>query len=566
MGRSQRRAWARLLGAAVLASLLAAPALLGARALVEGTHRQGGFSPAESLAWSAPPVVFLDAVLPRFFGDPHSFSQAGYWGQALFTDGYPYLMSLYLGLPLLLLAVCAGPWQRGLWLLAALGVLWSLGSHGPMAPALLFLMRSSRVPVKMFLLAALPLSLLAGRGLDRGAKGEGPHRAVWTLVPGGLLLAASLLLRHWPGLPARLFGGVVSDLRTWQADLVVRTAWPGAFLVSGALATGVALTRWAGPRVAPLGGILIALDLLIVNTPLNPQTERSFYALREPVQALVRDAEALGRHRWFSMGAADTPGLHWSSAAALSNSDVALYAVDRQALLPRTQVLEGLEGAFDEDRVGWAPEGSTLAPEQRNPLRFRDIYRRLRLANVRWVMSFLPLPDDLATIRGQAALAEVVDPLRLFELADPLPRVFWVPRAEVISERAQLQRRLDDPRFDPRGVVLLDSPPEPPAVAPDGPVGSPAVVSYELLDPHTVRLRSSSPPGYLVVLDGYHREWRAYDDAGAVALLRADGRYRAVPTPGGERTFILRYEPRWRRPALALCLGGLLGLAALAVL
>jgi hypothetical protein len=39
-------------------------------------------------------------------------------------------------------------------------------------------------------------------------------------------------------------------------------------------------------------------------------------------------------------------------------------------------------------------------------------------------------------------------------------------------------------------------------------------------------------------------------------VLRAAGRYRAVPTPGGERQITLRYRPRWRAPALALAAFG----------
>jgi hypothetical protein len=89
-------------------------------------------------------------------------------------------------------------------------------------------------------------------------------------------------------------------------------------------------------------------------------------------------------------------------------------------------------------------------------------------------------------------------------------------------------------------------------------------VRYELVDPHTVRVWASTPPGLIVVLDGYHPDWTAEDRSGPVPLLRADGRYRAIVTPGGERVFTLRYRPRWRMPALLLAGGGLLGLLVLA--
>ena len=99
-------------------------ALLGARALIEGTQRAAGFAPRDALAWSASPMVLLDALLPRFFGDVHTFSDLGYWGQPFFPDGYPYILSLYLGPCVLLLAALAGrraPAPR-LWVLVAIGV------------------------------------------------------------------------------------------------------------------------------------------------------------------------------------------------------------------------------------------------------------------------------------------------------------------------------------------------------------------------------------------------------------------------------------------------------------
>jgi len=89
-------------------------------------------------------------------------------------------------------------------------------------------------------------------------------------------------------------------------------------------------------------------------------------------------------------------------------------------------------------------------------------------------------------------------------------------------------------------------------------------VTYRLVDPHTVRLDARTPPGFLVVLDGHHPDWVAEDESGPVPVLRAQGRYRALPTPGGERHVTLRYRPRWRGSALALA--ALSGLAVTALL
>ena len=208
--RPTRRAYGWLLVAGALAALLSAPALLGVRALVEGTARAAGFSPDVSLGWSTTPVVLLDMLLPRFFGNVHSPTDEGFWGQPFFTSGYPYLLSLYLGPAVLLLAFRAGRGASRLWLAAALGVLLSLGSHGPLGPLVLVVMHSFRTPAKFLFVATLALALLAGRGLDRSVR-PGARGSPLALLPGAALLLAGLLLFRDPRLPARLFAGLVPD-------------------------------------------------------------------------------------------------------------------------------------------------------------------------------------------------------------------------------------------------------------------------------------------------------------------------------------------------------------------
>jgi hypothetical protein len=316
---------------------------------------------------------------------------------------------------------------------------------------------------------------------------------------------------------------------------VIALGWPLNFGVTGALGLGAGLALGRGGRLLALAGLLALLDLLRVNGELNPSAEKAFYDLRPPVAQAVAATRSDGLFRWFSYGVAHSPPLHWNPAVALRNSDVWLFYFDRQALMPRTQVLDGLEGAFDIDRQGLAPEGATLTVAEASPTLFREHYHRLRLANVRWVLSFHPLPDDLVSLRDEIRFDEVQEPLRLYDLRDPLPRAFFVPRLD-----------------------------EPPGV--EGRPGEAAGsrVAYERIDPHTVVLRAMTPPGFVVVLDGYHPDWRAEDRSGPVPLRAALGRYQAIPTRGGETVVTLRYQPAWRAPALLLsALGGLavLGLA-----
>ncbi len=559
--RPGRRAVLSAAAALALAACLAAPALLGAWALLAGTARGAGFPAAERLGFSAPLPVLLEAVWPRFLGDTHTFTDVGYWGQPFFPSGSPFFLSLYLGPVVFLLALGARRGARRLWALAGLGVLLALGGHGPLGLAPWPFPGFLRHPVKLFLLATLAVALLAGLGLERARAGPGRLRR-WAWVPGLALLAAALVARLAPGALAAGLSLVIPAAGGPQAGEVIRGQWPLAMASTGALALGAGLAVLAGPRLAAVAGLLAIVDLLVVNGGLNPSADGTFFTLRPEVREAVERARAEGRYRWFSYGIAGSPGLRWDPAIVRRDSDVWLFYLDRQSLLPRTHVLDGLEGAFDVDRMGLAPAASTLGVAEARTALFPEHYRRLRLAGVRWVLGFDALPEDLVRLRASLPLPGLVEPLRLHELRDPLPRAFWVGEAEVEPDPARRARRLEDARFDPRRAVLLDTAPPPLPSAPGGP-GYEARVSYRLIDPHTVSLEARTPPGFLVVLDGHHPDWVAEDESGPVSVLRAQGRYRALPTAGGERHITLRYRPRWR--ASALTLAGLGALAAMAL-
>jgi hypothetical protein len=494
-------------------------------------------------------------VLPRFFGDVHTFSERGYWGQPFFPDGFPYLLTLYLGPGLLWLALRSSPGgeKARLLTLCVLGVLLALGSRGPLEWVLAPLMRHFRAPPKFLFTSTLALCLLAARGLDRARRG-GWRPSWWAVVPAASLAGLYPLLKAVPELPGRLLGASWPAILDPRAQLVIARDWPAAFGTAGALLVGAVLAL-RSQATAPLAGLLLGLDLLIANGSVNLTATPDFYELRPSVGELVARGRAEGTYRWFAYGAAQVQGLRWAPEVAARNADVSLYYVERQSLLPRTQVLDALDGAFDEDRVGWAPRGSTLGVGERVPALFRDHKPLLRLANVRFVVSFRPLPADLVRLRGEARLAEVLEPLRVYELLDPLPRAFRVDRFAAVPEAGERERLLRAADFDPRSVVLLEAPPPAPPAAPGSRLGgAPATlvdVTHERLDPHTVRLRVPGPPGLVVVAEGYHADWRADANGERRAVLRANGRYWAIPSAGGGETLTVRFLPAWRPWALA---------------
>jgi hypothetical protein len=540
-----------LLLAGVLTLLLCAPLMAGAAAFLAGTARAQGMPPSAMLVWSAPPPVLLEAVLPRFLGDVHTYTDRGFWGQSFFPYGYPYFLSLYLGPAVLLLASRSR--SRRLWVLAVLGAVLSLGEYGPLRLLLLFpeLHLPFRNPVKFFFLTAFAASLMAAEGVEAAPPGR--RRVVW-LAPGLVLLAWAAIQQRWPGATAAVLGSLIPPLHEPRALEVAHLIWPAAFLVSGTLALGSALALLAGRRWMPLAVICAGLDLAATNGSLNPSSDASFFDLEAPTAGLVRaadnrDPERVGR--WLAYGVTGLSVQSGHPAVLARNRDVSFFHFVRQTLLPRTHVLDGLEAVGEEDRIGFQPPGAPLTAAERNPTLYRRIPPRVRLAGVRWLLGFAPLREDLVEPVGVARLPELAPPLRLYAVRDALPRAFWVPGYQVVPDLAAMIARAAAGDFDPRSVALVDAPPDVPAGA-----AGPSQVTYERRGPHEVVVRVSSPPGIVVILDGYHDGWRAEADGRPVRLLRANGRYRALVTPGGDRHFRLRYQPAGIRESLAMALLG----------
>ena len=200
----------RLALAGALAFLLAAPAVLGVRWLVSGTSRELGFNLEQALDFSLHPVVLAETILPRLLGDPHAFSDHDFWGRAYFPTDYPYLVTLYLGLPVLLVASQARA-RRRLWLLAAVGAVLALGRYGPLGLLPADLMLPVRGPQKLAFLLHFSLALLAGLGLEHSlGAGRGSLRRWLPLaLPGAALVAAGGAAALAPGALRDLLGGVI---------------------------------------------------------------------------------------------------------------------------------------------------------------------------------------------------------------------------------------------------------------------------------------------------------------------------------------------------------------------
>ncbi|MCX7886412.1 MAG: YfhO family protein [Verrucomicrobiae bacterium] len=172
----------------------------------------------------------------------------------------------------------------------------------------------------------------------------------------------------------------------------------------------------------------------------------------------------------------------------------------------------------------------------------------LDMQNVRylWVLSEEGLPADRFERVAEA------DGYTLYRNRTCLPRAWWVPRAEVITDRSRLLQRMLAEDFDPKKVVLLEEPPPFAGASNDG-GASVKITRYTPLQVE-VRVRSDDD-GWLVLSDTWEKGWRAYVDGRQVRLYRANWVLRAVFVPRGARVVRFEFAPKEFQAGAALSLG-----------
>jgi uncharacterized membrane protein YfhO len=94
--------------------------------------------------------------------------------------------------------------------------------------------------------------------------------------------------------------------------------------------------------------------------------------------------------------------------------------------------------------------------------------------------------------------------------------------------------------FDPRRELILD-PPAPVSGGRPGFRGESRIVERRA---DRIRLEvEADGPGYVDVVEGYDKGWKAEVDGRPAPLLRANLLFRAVPIPAGRHGVELRYRP-----------------------
>jgi hypothetical protein len=499
-------------------------------------------------------------------------------GAALLDEGMPFLRSLYLGGPALglVLAALLGPPRRGRRFLALLGagsLLFALGRHTPVYAALVMVfppLRSLRYPSKAAVLVALSGALLAGMGVEAWRDAAGARRRRWLLgialpmaIVAVLLAAASRAAADPPGWLADLL--LAEDVlhRTWRDSLAgpatsLRLA--AAFSAAAALVCvlRVVRARWRSGLAATVV-VLAMADLWAAGHGLNRTAPRTFYRFRPSAIDAVeqRDFSRLFVRSYPEsrplLGVENPYKIAGYPEELSLDAGRALGA--RLALMPPVGAAWGLFASYEPDLLGLFPNPLAETVSRAGQAEGTPAYRRyLELGAVTHLLAL-----DEHGVEGLTLLrtlpSPLVLPLRLFRVPEALSRTYVVGAAQVADGEAA-HRILEDPAFDPRHGVVLDS--GAPAEEPPRFTGESRILE---LRADRVRLEANaSGPGFVVLVDTFDPGWRARVDGDEVPLLRANRVFRAVALPAGRHTVDLVYRPRSVLIGFALSAATLVGL------
>lgn len=567
-----RRSVPRLLAVAVLASSLAAVQLVPTLHRVAGTARAAGLSAADATRWSMPPARLVDFVLPRFWGDSMRDEEGLWFGWGLHDRDFPFVVSLYSGLLLTVLAAAALlRWRipyRGAWAWTTVaGLLLALGRHNPLWEPLrraVPLLAIVRFPERFALLTAAVVPLAGALGWQHliEARQRGEHRTLWPAAAMAGLVAAvaaglASALAWQPELGEgfiRRHSGQPPSPRTLvlALDFLRREA-----LVALLLAAAVTLllaglgSRRLSPRAAGLAAMaLLAGDLWWYGRGLEPTLPAGSILTPPPAVAAVRGAGG----RLFSAASADQrPELGLRQGPPGFQQ---LWA-RQQRLDPYVGTLWGIEYALHADYdlmlTRWGRHGLSLlevAWPQRDPVD--------RLLGA-WDVGALVLRRDPRELVGELRRTHRPPlPYRVVPEPQRLPRFRFVRSLSDAENEAAASAALS-------GLDLASSDLCIGASVPAGDYSEAAVLAATQAQRVNVRYRAVGR-AFLVAAITYDEGWDGtLEDGSAVPLCPTSLGQIGAALPAGEHVLSLTYRDPWVRVGAGISAITVLGAALVAL-
>ena len=377
----------------------------------------------------------------------------------------------------------------------------------------------------------LPCALLAGLA------GWCVYRSVELPEPVATQLAATLERGGTVGGGVSDVSQVLTIQRTFSRHYALAAGWCG---VGAAAWLFLALGSARAPRVAPVLGCLVLVELLGFARGLNPNADPALYYPEIPVLAELARAPP-GR----ILGMACLP--------PKLNESHGLRDIRGYDGVDPARLMDLLDLAADENSAP-VPYALTQFYEARGriaPPREVELSPVLDMLNVRYlVIRGTPPPEY------EPLLAE--QDYWVLENEAALPRVFVPRRTEFSPDAKKTLRRLGSRRFDPLAVAFLE---DRIALPDQGEVRGEARIVEEL--PRRLEIEAEmETPGLVVLSDLWDAGWHASVDGRSVPVLRVNHALRGVVVPSGRSTIVYHYQPAGLTWGLRASLIGLVAILA----
>jgi hypothetical protein len=553
---SYREAGLRLVLAGALAALLAGIQLGPSWAVfLESERRQPAFFQEQALAWSTHPLRLATLIAGPIGESGHVTDPERY-------IGYFWAESLYLGVPVVGLAILGSWWRRDLHVLTLLGclaVLFSLGRHGGLYEVFsqfMPLWSAFRYPEKFMGLVSFAAAMLAGAGLDALRNGHG-RAAPWLLAAvfcaglGAALPAEAV--RNWATVSLDLPAAAVRDIVPSVAQACLFSALASTGMGIGILAIRSSTFRREFLLAIPLA--LIVLDLSRANLGAYHTAPAETAAFTPPLVEALRAQEGSLDPGRFRLVTLEEPRLTIPERLAQAFGHYAAVIVARRQALDALHSAEFRIESAKGYLTGYKTELAALFKLKMGPAAAARY-------NVRY---YIGSRDRLNNpLVARAAVAELPDyDLILFRNPVPAqPRAYLSrhpERRDSPIDLAALLRRHDFLNGEADVIETADT--RLPGPSQDG------TARIERYAPEEVRVRVlATQPAVLILLDAYEKGWTATLESGAeIPILRANVLVRAVIVPAGAHEVTFFYEtPLLKAGAWASMAGVLLCLGLIA--
>ena len=562
----------RIVLVGLLAALLAGVQLGPAWAIFVNSERvHPTLFQQEAFGWSTHPFRLLTVFTAPIGQNALPAKADGFFYSGLLEKyiGYFWAESLYLGIPVIGLALL-GTWQRRdlrmLALLGCLALVLSLGRYGGLYEVfyrVVPLWSVFRYPEKLMGVVSFTATMLAGAGFDALRAGHGRtmpwflSAALCIAVGAGLSTdtIAVWMSTHREAVARAVTSSDVSDISDALNQEVIDSA-AQAFLFSAAAALGVGMVAAGLKRRAIRSELLLAFLIALIALDLSRADLGVYHT--GPVEAATFNpplVEALkAREGTLVPGRFRLVTLEESRVTIPAQLEHAV-GFSTAALVARRQALDALHSA--EFHIESAKR--YLTGYKTDLLATIQQRIGLQAAGRLNVAYYIGLPSRLKDPRNAPELVSGLMDYDLVLFRNPAP---IKPRAYLSRQPERAASPVDPARLFVRTDFLngeVDVIETSGAMLPGPSTGGTATI--ERYAHEEIRVHVKTPqPAVLILLDAFDQGWTATLETGAaLPIMKANALVRAVVVPAGAHVVTFRYEtPLLHAGAAASLVGGLL--------